>query len=394
MKTMKRLTLKAIFQAAFLLACISVYGQSNYRPGFIITLEQDTVYGQIDFRTDKMNAQRCVFKMHENTVPVTYLPFEIAGYRFTDDGKFYVSRKIKLGGNKDVALPVFLEYLVQGLKSLYYYESVENGDIYFIQDGERLVMLDAPGLEKMKDEGMFVSGQTDRYVPTLQYVFRDCPGLSSKIRKTSFTHKGLINITKEYHYAVCKSNEECIEFENRNIRQKGVQVLFTPYVGVVQYNYLSIDNLQQPGLSYMAGISIAITNKRWQGILSGVLDFSLSRLDMILNQPYNASEYDYTTTSFSFKLGACLTYPKGKVRPFVEGGVDFFKRMKNDYFGDLYPGGYFGVGANIKLTRSERQALVIRARFERVRDVLGDDKYKIESGPFLNGWSAVVGYTF
>lgn len=69
------------------LSCDSVCAQRNFRSGYIITLKQDTVYGQIDFRTDKVNAERCVFKLRTNTDPVTYLPFEIAGYRFTDDGK-------------------------------------------------------------------------------------------------------------------------------------------------------------------------------------------------------------------------------------------------------------------------------------------------------------------
>lgn len=389
---MKRLTLKAIFQAAFLLTCISVYSQSNYRPGFIITLEQDTVYGQIDFRTDKMNAQRCVFKSEENAKPLTYLPFEILGYRFTDDGKYYVSRMIKLD-EKLEEIPVFLEYLLQGIKSLYYYES-EDHELYFIQEGEQLVTLDAPELEKMKSEGMVVNGHSDRYVPTLQYVFKDCPELTTKVLKTPFTHKGLIDITKEYHYAVCKSGEDCIEFENRTGGRKGVQILFTPYVGLVQYDFVSYDNVQKPNISYMAGVNIAITNRRWMGIISGVLDFSLSKLDMLPYQPYNTAEYDFTATAVSMKLGIRVMYPKGKVRPFIEGGADFFKRLKKDDFRDLYPGGYLGIGANMKLTHNERQALFVRVQFERVRDTLGHSIFFIEPKPFINGWSAVVGYTF
>lgn len=388
---MKSSILRNLVGTVLLLTCISVYGQSNYRPGFIITLKQDTVYGQIDFRTDKMNAQRCVFKPRDNAEPVTYLPFEIAGYRFTDDGKFYVSRMIKLDGS-EVEIPVFLEYLLEGVKSLYYYVSAENHGLYFIQDGERLVMLDAPELEKMKSEGLVVKGRTDRYIPTLQYVFRDCPGLASKILNTPFSHKGLIEITKEYHRAVCKSNEDCIEFENRTSERKGLQILFTPYVGVVQYSYLDRFNVLKPDLSYMAGISIEVTNKRWRGIFSGVLDFSLSRLYMI--PTYDTSESKYTATSLSLKLGVRLMYPKGKVRPFLEGGADFFKRMKKDDFRDLFPGGYIGIGAKVKLAHNERQSLVVRAQFERVRDMLGDERHKIEPGPLLNGWSAVVGYTF
>lgn len=384
---MKRNILRNFCGIIVLLSCMSICAQSNFRPGFIITLKQDTVYGQIDFRTDKMNALRCVFKSKEDTEPVTYLPFEIVGYRFTDDGKYYISRMIKPDEKKE-AMPVFLEYLLQGVKSLYYYEDQDYRELYFIQDGERLVKLDAPELEKMKDEGLLVNGRTDRYVPILQYVFRDCPELTPEIQKTPFSHKGLIKITKEYHNAVCVSNEDCIEFENKTSKRKGVQVLFTPYIGVMQYHFLDDEELQKPELSYMAGVSLAITNRRWKGAVSGVVDLSLSRLTMIPNPPHDTSEYDFTSMAVSLKMGICLMYPKGKVRPFLEGGYELFKRLEEDTFNGIYSGEYVGAGVNVKLMPNERQSLVIRVRFEHVRS------YVFKKDGFLNAWSAVVGYTF
>lgn len=390
---MKRINLRLLCRIVVLLSCVSVYAQSNYRPGFIITLKQDTVYGQIDFRTDRINALRCVFKSKEDAEPVTCLPFEITGYRFTDDGKYYVSRMIKTDEDKE-AMPVFLEYLLEGIKSLYYYESKDNREFYFIQDGKQLVVLDAPELEKMKREGFIANGQTDRYVPTLQYIFRDCPGLAPEILKTTFSHKGLIKIAKEYHDAVCTTNKECIIFENKAGKRKGVQVLFTPYAGIVQYDYQSLGNAQRPELSYMVGINLAVTNRRWKRVLSGVVDFSLSRLTMLPNPPYNTPEYDLTATAFSIKLGIRLEYPKGKVRPFLEGGGDFFKRLKKDELRDVFPGGYIGTGLSMKLARNERQSLVVRVQFEKVRDVLGATNLLEEPCPFLNAWSAVMGYTF
>lgn len=384
---MKRNILRNVCGIIALLFCLSICAQRNYRPGFIITLKRDTVYGKIDFRTDKMNALRCVFKSEEDAESVTYLPFEIAGYRFTDDGKYYVSRMIKPDEGKE-AIPVFLEYLLEGMKSLYYYESKDGRELYFIQDGERLVMLDAPELERMKSEGLIVNGRVDRYVPTLQYVFRDCPELMPKILKTSFSHKGLIKIAKEYHYAVCVANEDCIEFENRTSKRKGMQVLFTPYMGVMQYHFLDVENIQKPDLSYIVGVNLAITNRRWKGAVSGVVDLSLSRLTAIPNPPRNTPEYDFTSMAVSLEMGIRLTYPKGKVRPFLEGGYELFKRLEEDAFNGIYSGEYVGAGVNVKLVRNERQSLVIRTQFEHIR------RYVFKKDGFLNAWSAVVGYTF
>ena len=59
---MKTILLKIFLTSTFSFLIITAYAQSNYRPGFVISLQNDTIYGQIDFRTDKMNAKRCVFK--------------------------------------------------------------------------------------------------------------------------------------------------------------------------------------------------------------------------------------------------------------------------------------------------------------------------------------------
>ena len=79
---MKMILFRLICLKTCLLLIPVLYAQNNYRPGFIITVQKDTIYGEIDYRTDKMNAKRCVFQSQGNdTEPVTYHPFEILGYR-------------------------------------------------------------------------------------------------------------------------------------------------------------------------------------------------------------------------------------------------------------------------------------------------------------------------
>lgn len=64
-----------------------------FRNGYYITLENDTVYGLIDYRGEVRNSQTCVFKMSEVAEPEKFDPSEIQAYRFTD-GKFYISKQI------------------------------------------------------------------------------------------------------------------------------------------------------------------------------------------------------------------------------------------------------------------------------------------------------------
>lgn len=99
----------------FLTFCtgISLYAQSNYKQGYIITNENDTINGLIDFRTDRANSNVCKFKKSEKSDEQVFHPGEILGYRFIKEMKYYVSRTVEIDKIKQT---VFLEYLVQGIK--------------------------------------------------------------------------------------------------------------------------------------------------------------------------------------------------------------------------------------------------------------------------------------
>lgn len=395
-------TLYRIFWiSTFLLLTSLLNAQSNYRPGYIITLQKDTVYGKIDYRMDKMNAKRCVFLPNsDDTKPVTYQPFEITGYRFTDDGRYYISRNVEL--KRGEPKPVFLEYLLQAMKSLYYYEADDNSPIYFVDDNNTLVKIDAPKLSHKPTTGIQFKGETDRYIPLLHYAFKDCPSLSSRIDRAKFTRKDIMSITKKYHYAMCESQTDCIEFEAKEDKQS-IQLDVTPYIGVIQYKVPSgstIGLYSSPDLSYLAGVTLAVSSKRWMSSLSGCIDFSFSKISSTArslneaNQPI--SIYKHSGTMFSGKLGIRYTYPKGSIRPFVGIGVDIssilngkeeYNQSSEKWMDGINPGYYINAGVNFKISRKSKQMICLRAQFKGLRDI-------VEKSSLVNGWSGVIGYTF
>ena len=52
-----------VFIALFL--TLVTKAQVNPKEGFIITNQKDTVYGMIEYRTNTINAQQCVFKAND-----------------------------------------------------------------------------------------------------------------------------------------------------------------------------------------------------------------------------------------------------------------------------------------------------------------------------------------
>ena len=79
----------------FLLLVVSIalsQAQNNFKNGYIITNNNDTIWGEIDFRVDELNAQRCKFRQDKNSETKIFLPGEIQAYRFSKEGKYYVSK--------------------------------------------------------------------------------------------------------------------------------------------------------------------------------------------------------------------------------------------------------------------------------------------------------------
>lgn len=384
---MKRHLLRLLCFCTFCLSMITMQAQRNFRPGYIITLQQDTIYGEIDYRTDNMNELHCVFRADSTLQEVTYNPFEIWGYRFMTDGKMYVSKDVTLVKG-ETSRAVFLEYLVKGIKSLYYMDTAMN-PTYFIEYGDVLVKVDAPRLAEKVVNFQF-KGEKDRYIPILHYVFNDCPTLKSKIDRTLFNHKSLIELTKKYHYAMCTNNEACVEFVTIEDKNK-VQIRLMPYAGVVQYKLVDIGpdiRFRQSDVTYLFGVNMAISSRRWMSSISGIIDVSFSQLKA------TDGTYSYSGTFYSPQLGVRYTYPKGRMCPFIGAGGDFniliSPELTNRYAEwkkAIYPGYYVEAGMDVQLSEKRKQALNIRFQFKNMRDV------SLKRN-FASNWSVTAGYVF
>ena len=110
--------MKKIFISIVLLGmAILAKGQTNPQEGYIITNENDTLRGTIDYLSDIRNMHTCLFKADGEEVYRKYKPGEICGYRLTNNGIFYVTRTFVIGDKEET---IFAEFLLQGGVSLYY----------------------------------------------------------------------------------------------------------------------------------------------------------------------------------------------------------------------------------------------------------------------------------
>jgi len=399
------------------MSCVSsvLYGQDNYKQGYIITNQNDTVTGWINLRTNNNNQKQCEFKPDLKLATKIYLPNDIAGYRFINEGKYYVSRDIHLNGNSQ---KVFLEFLVKGIMNLYYYE--DDVVYYFFenQDGKMEVISQQP--ERIED--MRVVKDT-KYLGQIRYLFKDYQPIAQKIdNQFKFDQKSMMSVVKEYHNEVCTTGESCIVFQNEHPDDKGLRSKISVYTGLQISNYkfytIRIDNGSfQTGnnLSPVLGAQLNVLNPRWSKSFSIQLDVALSQFQSGI--PYRIVRYvgdgykddvideirpytdaygkvtSYKALASSFRLGVKCTYPKDKIAPTVETGVAYTKLggvlVKYGMLRSTFFGYYVAVGADYKIKTSH--AIFIRLVYE---------NYPFSNALYLNGNDKInmlqmkIGYTF
>jgi hypothetical protein len=79
---------------------ISSFSQILDVPGYIITLENDTIYGYFNNRSEARNFKRCEFSKSIKGEPVVYLSGFIKVYR-VNDSKYYTSKILNNSGQAE-----------------------------------------------------------------------------------------------------------------------------------------------------------------------------------------------------------------------------------------------------------------------------------------------------
>ena len=205
---------KSILILIFLLAMGSLFSQSEFRNGYIIKNNNDTIYGYIDYKGDLSSSKKCIFKKEIASEKLEFLPEEIISYRFIDS-KYYVSRLLETDAGEEF---VFFEYLIDGIVDIFYYRN-EQGDHYFMDQGDgRLIELKNMTKEVYFNNKKYLK-ESKEYIGVLKYAFKESPKQSKKVDNLLLSHKSLIRIAKDYHDEVC-TTEECIIYEKEVAENK------------------------------------------------------------------------------------------------------------------------------------------------------------------------------
>ncbi|MTI30221.1 hypothetical protein, partial [Xanthovirga aplysinae] len=112
----------------FLVIVNCSYGQENYLPGSLISIEGDTLKGFIDYRNWDYNPDEIFFKSGEDGEIITYKPKDILGFKVKDEVYVSASVEVELSSIRTNDLTyspeliinvesVFLQTMFEGSKS-------------------------------------------------------------------------------------------------------------------------------------------------------------------------------------------------------------------------------------------------------------------------------------
>lgn len=207
-----------------------LHGQHDFRKGFVITTTNDTLQGEIAYNTIPKDAQICFFRKNETSEQIKYTPNEIKGFRFDDDD-FYVSRNIERANSTEI---LFLEYLVNGVVSVYCYNDGE--DHFFIEESDHQLKELKQETRKIYKGDVAYSYEYKPYIGLLKNSMAKSATISKKAETISLSHKSLISLATAYHYEVCPA-EKCTTYEKQLPKTPWIIGLLVGASGTtIQYN--------------------------------------------------------------------------------------------------------------------------------------------------------------
>lgn len=323
--------LKGCLFLIIFLCLADLMGQSNFRPGYVITNENDTLHGLIDYRGDARNSKKCDFKENQSSVVKEFIPFSIKGYRYTD-GKFYISKSIQSNGKE---IQLFLEFLVNGISDLYYYSDGTEFH-YFIEKSDKQLFELTNEKKYFIDNGAMKSRKTNRYIGLLRYAFADCPQIFPLITKARLEDKSLIEITKKYHEYVC-NDQKCVIYEKQ---LPAIRFKFAPFVSMNEsslkfsnnpyYEAINFNKPVYPMIGLLLNTSLPNANEKLSFQVSG--EFGKCNFHGTGRGPYDNAfeEVFFNTSIIKIKAGFKYTFPVGKFRPTFTIGGNTLKLINKD----------------------------------------------------------------
>jgi len=325
------------------------FSQKNYIPGYVITNNNDTLLGFVDYRNWQYNPDMIRFKTSLDDSPVSFSPSDIAEFKV--EGEIYVSGIINTeisprNSNRLNKYPqlnikadtTFLQTLVSGNKSLYSYKNFDTGENFYIKQDSGFDLLIYKRYIEQRD-GQSVITENRKYLNQLTLYLSDCETINSKLNNTSYEKNSLIKLFQYYY----KNSPSGVSFQ-RDMEKIRTEIGFLAGVSSTSLEFKSnsyaflVEAGFNTSVNFSSGIFLDLILPRMQGkwSINNEVLFSTYNVKGSYNGYDNENNYWETTTEISYsylKINNMLRfkYPAGPLFLFLNGGIsNGFAVSEND----------------------------------------------------------------
>lgn len=353
---------KLVTAIGLLFTAVSVTAQTNPKAGYIITNDNDTLRGTIDYRTAARNARSCSFMADGETEYKEYLPSEIKGYRLSDTGACYVTKTFPIDGELKT---FFAEYLLEGGVSLYRYKESTVEFFYLVDaDGKVATIRETRDVILRRDDQ--ITAQRQKLMEATQIFQRSQKTLKQLWAMPQITADQLLKLTKAYNKEFYADANET-EFYQKDLKSSdGLIARFRIEAGVGISNMKFWPNSERndpiltTSLLPIVGVGTDVILPRFsKNLLMQVMfyySYNKGKPEEIKQYPYTR---EWTFHDLSLQAGASYSFSPGKrLSPLVRAGValDYLLGLETVHMEQYYtmdnsfsPRYYVGLGAESML---------------------------------------------
>lgn len=320
-------TVFIILYSLFFSVAIST-AQTNPKPGYIITNSGDTIRGVIDFLTNAKLSKQCVFQADGESAFKTYSPGDIEGFRFENNGKYFVTRRLDLYGEPQL---YFAEFMVQGKMNLYCV--ADDYDEYFFferDDGEMAqltnrAVISSSSIHDARDHQKTAREQYGK----VRLLLSDSWTAVGHMNDMDMSRKRLVEVVRDYHRDVCTDGSNCIVYEYKEQADK-VKTHFKIFAGYAYYSHERTVKQDLEDETYHGGVlefgfatEMDIERMMKGGSAEIGLTFSPKTKfehDTMVRGGHTPSHTTYEKGRIACNIGVMKRFGQGNIVPLVRGG--------------------------------------------------------------------------
>lgn len=197
---------------ALLISCFysssPIFAQKNFKPGFVVVGQQDTLRGFINYRNWSRNPGSVEFKNTIESAPRLYDITEISSFQVENESYIKATVMIDISSMNLNTLPTspipqmkqvtaFLRILIKGSKSLYYLADRDAKKHLFIyHDGKYELLVNYRYMQASESAGIV---EVKRFKEQVQNYLDDCLSLRKEILSLKYEANSLIALFQKYY---------------------------------------------------------------------------------------------------------------------------------------------------------------------------------------------------